>query len=265
MRSGSIGIGAALLLVASLGASAFASQAQEGNAAAPAPATVDVSACVSCHGPGGVSRSPNTPNLAGQQPGYLAAQLRAFKAGTRRHTLMQAIAAQLSDEQIEALAQYWHRQPAAGAAAAHGATAAAGPAIPSRMAFPANFPAGFTMYQTVSEGGTVTERYVNDVGLAAARAGRPLPDGSVIIGVNRNGAGGPITSYSGMEARAGWGGAVPALLRNANWDYALFNAERARNERLNQAPCLACHRPQEPNSYVFTFPALRAHVAGNAS
>lgn len=257
MRSGSIGIGAALLLVASIGASAFASQAQEGNAAAPAPANVDVSACQSCHGRDGVSRNPRVPNLAGQQPDYLAAQLRAFKAGTRRHDLMQAIAAQLSDEQIAALAQYWHRQPAAGAAAAHGATAAAGPAIPSRMTFPANFPTGFTLYQTVTEGSTVTERYINDAGLAAVRAGRPLPDGSAIIGVNRNGAGGPITSYSGMESRAGRGEAIPALLRNANWDYALFDAQRTRNERLNQAPCLACHRPQEPNSFVFTMPALR--------
>lgn len=156
MRSGSIGIGAALLLVASLGASAFASQAPDGNIAAPAPADVGVSACISCHGPGGISRSPNTPNLAGQQPSYLAAQLRAFKAGTRRHALMQAIAAQLSDEQIAALAQYWHRQPAAGTdPAAHGA-AAAGPAIPSRMTLPADFPTGFSLYQTVTEGETVT-------------------------------------------------------------------------------------------------------------
>ena len=82
----------------------------------------------------------NTPNLAGQQPGYLAAQLRAFKAGTRRHDLMQAIAAQLSDEQIDALAQYWHRQPAAGAAAAHGATAAAAPGHPVAHDLSGEFP-----------------------------------------------------------------------------------------------------------------------------
>lgn len=87
----------------------------------------------------------------------------------------------------------------------------------------------------------------------------------MIIGVNRNGAGGPITSYAGMEARAGRGAAIPALLRNGNWDYALFDAQRARNERLNQAPCLACHRPQEPNSYVFTMPALRAHATGGGN
>lgn len=257
MRPGSIGIGAALLLVASIGASAFASQAQDGNAAAPAPANVEVSACQSCHGRDGVSRNPRVPNLAGQQPDYLAAQLRAFKAGTRRNDLMQAIAAQLSDEQIAALAQYWHRQPAGGAdPAAHGETTA-GPAIPSRMAFPANFPTGFTLYQTATNEGTVTERYVNDTALAAVRAGRPLPDGSTIIAINRSGAGGPITSYAGMETRAGRGAAIPPLLRNGDWTYAVFDAQRVRNERLNQAPCLACHRPQEPNSFVFTMPALR--------
>lgn len=198
------------------------------------------------------------PNLAGQQREYLVAQLRAFKAGTRRHDLMQAIAAQLSDEQIDALAQYWHRQPVAGDA--HETTTAAEPAIPSQMTFPPDFPQGFTLYRTVTEGNTVTERYANGVVIAAVRAGRPLPDGSVIIGISRNGAGGPITSYSGMETLAGRGEAIPALLRNANWDYALFDAQRVRNERLNQAPCLACHRPQEPNSFVFTMPALREHV-----
>jgi cytochrome c553 len=265
MRPGSIGIGAAsLLLAASIGASALASQAPEGNAAAAALVNVDVTACQACHGPGGISRNPRVPNLAGQQLDYLAAQLRAFKAGTRTNPLMQAVAAQLSDEQINALAQYWRSQPAAGAgAAAHGNTSAA-PAIPSRMAFPADFPTGYTLYQTVTEDNVVTERYANEVVIAAARAGRPLPDGSVIIGVNRNGAGGPITSYAGMEARAGRGAAIPALLRNANWDFALFDAQRARNERLNQAPCLACHRPQEANSFVFTFPALRERAGGRA-
>lgn len=263
MRPGSIGIGAALLLAASLGASAFASQAQEGNATAPAD--VDVGACQSCHGSDGVSRNPNVPNLAGQQAGYLAAQLRAFKAGTRRNELMQSIASQLSDAQIDVLAQYWHARPAGGGAGAHGAgSAAAGPAIPSRMAFPANFPTGFTLYQTATEDGTVTERYANAPAIAAARAGRPLPDGSVVIAVNRRGAGGEIASYAGMEARAGNGAAIPALLRNGNWDYAVFDAQRVRNARLNQASCLACHRGQEANSFVFTLPHMRED-AGHAA
>ena len=65
------------------------------------------------------------------------------------------------------------------------------PAIPSRMVFPAAFPTGFTLYQTASSNGGVAEHYANAPALAAARAGRPLPDGSVILVVNRPAAGRP--------------------------------------------------------------------------
>ncbi len=96
--------------------------------------------------------------------------------------------------------------------------------------------------------------------LAAARANRPLPDGSVIVVVNRD-ASGAATSYAAMASQAGWGETVPALLRNGNWDFAVFDAAHVRNARLNQAVCLACHRPQAPNSFCLHPPALRAGAA----
>ena len=111
-----------------------------------------------------------------------------------------------------------------------------GPAIPSRMAFPADFPNGFTLYQTATTNGAVAEHHANAAALAAASAGRPLPDGSVIVVVNRPAAGAPPTGYAAMESRAGWGETIPALLRNGNWDFAVFDAQRVRNERLSQNP-----------------------------
>src|SRR4249919_2938873 len=42
-----------------------------------------VGVCGTCHGPRGNSEQPKFPRLAGQNPDYLAAQLRAFKAQTR--------------------------------------------------------------------------------------------------------------------------------------------------------------------------------------
>jgi hypothetical protein len=89
-----------------------------------------------------------------------------------------------------------------------------------------------------------------------------LPDGSVIVGVNRPAAGAPPSGYAAMETRAGWADAIPALLRNGNWDFAVFDAQRVRNDRLNQAQCLACHRPQAANSHVFTLAELRAAATG---
>lgn len=264
MTAARFSLGVALAaLGASLGAGALATQQQPPAPAATPSVPVDVTACQACPGEHGISRNPRVPNLAGQQEAYLAAQLRAFRAGTRNNDSMQAIAAQLSDEQIAALAAYWHSQPAS--ADAHGATAAAGPAIPSLMSFPAGFPAGFTSYERApAEGGGTPERYANAIALAAARAGRPLPDGSVIVAVNRD-ASGAATSYAAMAALPGRGESVPALLRNGNRDFALFDAAHVRNDRLNTAPCLACHRPRVASSFVFPLPAIRTRALQPAS
>ena len=68
---------------------------------------------------------------------------------------------------------------------------------------------------------------------------------------------GKVLSYAAMSARAGWGTEVPLLLRNGDWDYALFDANRVRRDGLNQAQCLACHKPIAADSYVFTMKQLR--------
>jgi cytochrome c553 len=235
--------------------------AQSANAQAP----VNVAACQACHGTQGVSRNPTFPNLAGQKAGYLEAQLKAFKAKDRKNDFMNAIAGQLSEGDMHQLALYWSSLPATPIADAHGSKVAAGPAIPSRMSMPPDFPAGFTIYQTESEDGVITKRYANAVAWKAAKAGLKLPDGSIIFQVaykaEKDAAGkevaGAVQSYSAMESRAGWGDGIPALLRNENWDYALFGPDKARNAQLNQAPCMACHKPQDANSYVFTLDKLR--------
>src|SRR5213594_4936807 len=56
--------------------------------------------CAACHGANGQSVSDTIPNLAAQRAGYIEAQLKAFKEGTRKNPIMNAIAAQLSAEDI---------------------------------------------------------------------------------------------------------------------------------------------------------------------
>lgn len=63
--------------------------------------------CSVCHGLAGIAAAPNTPHLAGQPETYLTAQLRAFRSATRRHEVMNVIAAPLSDEEIAALARWF--------------------------------------------------------------------------------------------------------------------------------------------------------------
>lgn len=70
--------------------------------------------CANCHGPGGNSVSPNFPALAGQSHAYLAAQLRAFRAKTRKDpqavAYMWGLTRSLTDEQIGQLAAYYAAQ-----------------------------------------------------------------------------------------------------------------------------------------------------------
>jgi cytochrome c553 len=71
---------------------------------------LNVAACTACHGPGG-SGNPMAvyPSIKGQHAAYVAAQLKAYRAGTRQtdqNQMMRTVANLLTDEQIEALASY---------------------------------------------------------------------------------------------------------------------------------------------------------------
>lgn len=64
-------------------------------------------ACFTCHGPQGLSTTPDAPHLAGQPEIYLAAQLRAYRSGARPHPVMNVIAKPLTDADIAALAAWF--------------------------------------------------------------------------------------------------------------------------------------------------------------
>lgn len=63
--------------------------------------------CAVCHGALGISVAPDAPNLAGQPALYLAAQLRAYRGGTRKHEVMTLMAKPLSDTDISNLAAWF--------------------------------------------------------------------------------------------------------------------------------------------------------------
>ena len=66
--------------------------------------------CIACHGKNGVGIDPSYANLGGQNAAYLALQLKAFRSGDRSNPIMNPIAAQLSDQDINALAQWFSEQ-----------------------------------------------------------------------------------------------------------------------------------------------------------
>jgi cytochrome c553 len=67
--------------------------------------------CAACHGTAGkAAEGSSVPGLAGTDRATMAAQLRAFKAGTRPATIMHQLAKGYSDAQIDQLAGYFAAQ-----------------------------------------------------------------------------------------------------------------------------------------------------------
>lgn len=63
--------------------------------------------CRTCHGLDGYATIPIAPHIGGEPQAYLAAQLEAFRDGTREHEMMTIVAANLSDQQIADLAAWY--------------------------------------------------------------------------------------------------------------------------------------------------------------
>jgi hypothetical protein len=144
----------------------------------------------------------------------------------------------------------------------------------TKVTIPADFPAGFTRYLTIPrEGGKLLNIfYANEVALRAAQAGNSLPDGAAIISISQgvkldanqkpmvSADGRPlldkIVGYSAMASGAGWGDDIPMLIRNGNWNFGLFTADRQARPGLNYAECFACHKPKAPTSFLFTHASL---------
>lgn len=74
-------------------------------------------ACTSCHGVGNQGNGSVFPGIAGQQPGYIAQQIKAWQADTRKNdpqNLMSVIAKRMNNDDIEAVSAWLATQPAEG-------------------------------------------------------------------------------------------------------------------------------------------------------
>jgi cytochrome c553 len=257
-------------------------------AIAPASHAADIEAgkakvtevCSACHGLNGVSVSDTIPNLAGQRAAYLETQLKAFKDGSRKPqspanpaAIMNAMAAQLSPAQISDVAAYFSSLTAAPTATKSPLMASA---VKSNLTFPEGYKDSFVKYHTINFPATKQVRYyyANKAAVAAAKAGKPLPDGSYLLAevysAKLDASGNPVKGsdgffeadkqllYTAMGTGAGWGDNIPAPLRNGNWNYAVFTLDKKPRPGLNQAECLGCHQPLGAVSYTFTLKELAA-------
>ena len=66
--------------------------------------------CTSCHGPTGVSPTPNWPTLAGQHKDYLVEVIGQYQGGKRTDPVMAGLVMNLSAEDIEDIAKFYAAQ-----------------------------------------------------------------------------------------------------------------------------------------------------------
>ena len=227
--------------------------------------------CAACHGANGVSVSDAIPNLAAQRPGYIEAQLTALKDGTRKNAIMNAIASQLSADEIANVAAYFASLPGAGA----GVKSTFLPNLAAtHVTFPEGYKDTFTKYHTINFPATKQVRYyyANRAAVQAAKDGKPLPDGSLLFaevysatldadkkpvtGADGFYAPDKLLFYTAMAQGSGWGKDIPEMLRNGDWNYAVFTTDKQPRTGVNQAECLACHKPLDKVSYTFTLKQL---------
>jgi len=67
--------------------------------------------CFICHGTEGESSSPVFPRLAGQHASYVERQLADYKSGKRRNDTMQAMASDLTPDEMRLLGMYFESKP----------------------------------------------------------------------------------------------------------------------------------------------------------
>jgi len=63
--------------------------------------------CAGCHGANGISTMKGVPHLAGQRPGYLYVELRAYQSGARKDSVMQGVVQFLKDDALVDVAAYY--------------------------------------------------------------------------------------------------------------------------------------------------------------
>lgn len=230
--------------------------------------------CAACHGANGVSVADAIPHLAGQRVVYLESQLRALKDGSRKNAVMNAIATQLAADDIANVAAYF--ASLSGATMAQAKSEMLPALVRSQVAFPEGYRSSYVRYHTLNFPATkqVRHYFANPVALQAAKDGKALPDGAVLFAevhsAKLDADKKPVTGtdgfyvpdqllfYTAMARDAGWGQPVPEMLRNENWNYAVFTTAKQQRPGVNQAECLACHKPLDKTSYTFTIEQLAA-------
>ena len=144
-----------------------------------------------------------------------------------------------------------------------------------KVVFPDNYAKG-VLYTTVDrpDNKQFRELYAPKEAIDAVKAGQPIPSGTILTMVNykaKLGADGnpekdgngrfiktdEIAGIAVMEKRSGWGAEYPENLRNGEWEYQAFKADKTVNDKANLTTCFTCHKPLDKQDFVFSFDRMK--------
>jgi plastocyanin len=156
------------------------------------------------------------------------------------------------------------------------------PPGPNKLAYPENW-SQWQMYATVDRHDTkqYRELYTSAEAVAAARAGKPIPDGTTIVlaayAAKVDEAGKPVKDATGrfqkdklvlvtaMQKKAGWGADIPEAIRNGDWIYQAFTPDGKVNDKANLTACYQCHLPFARDDYLTNLAKLAGKFPSNAA
>jgi hypothetical protein len=143
-----------------------------------------------------------------------------------------------------------------------------------KVVFPENYAKG-VLYTTVDrpDNKQYRELYSTPEAIAALKAGQPIPSGTVLTLVQfkavLNAAGEPekdangrfikgeLIGYTVMEKRSGWGTEYPDDVRNGEWEYQAFKADKTVNDKAVLKNCFTCHKPYDKQDFVFSYDKMK--------
>jgi plastocyanin len=145
---------------------------------------------------------------------------------------------------------------------------------PNKVAFPQDWSKG-VMYATVDRPDTKQYRefYTTADVLDAVRAGKPVPDGAMIVlaayMAQVDAAGVPLKDANGrflkgklaavnvQQKKLGHGDDIPAAIRNGDWQYQSFTPDGQVNDKANLTACYQCHLPFARDEYLTNLAKLK--------
>ncbi|MGM0878529.1 MAG: cytochrome P460 family protein [Bacillota bacterium] len=126
--------------------------------------------------------------------------------------------------------------------------------------FPENYDEG-ELFTTVTRGDTFEELYTSREAIEAVQDGQPIPSGTVVtLKIFKDEE---LYRYFVMEKRDGWGAQYPPEMRNGEWEYNAFTADRAVAYEEDIGRCFTCHANQERDEYMNKFDEMKSYEFEN--